>query len=107
LPTRPARLRIFFEDNLCAQHAYGRVGDAIVLVLSEPGSAKEERCGNRVLQAGSGVARPVLTFGRSVRSRISGWPRTTTRSIASVSSAKRARNSRQASITGNSTTPHG
>jgi hypothetical protein len=44
-------LRIFFEDNLCAQRAHGLVGDAIVLVLSEPGSAKEERCGYRVLQA--------------------------------------------------------
>jgi DNA polymerase-4 len=47
------RLRIFVEDNLCAQRAHSRVGDAIVLVLS-----------------------------------------------ASVSGAKRARNSRQASITG-------
>src|SRR5580693_3655083 len=42
------RAPIFFEDNPRAQRAHGRVGDAIVLVLREPGSAKEERCGDGV-----------------------------------------------------------
>jgi hypothetical protein len=59
--------RIFFEDNPCAQRPHGRVGDAIVFVLREPGSAKEERCCDGVLQADPCVApgldiRPVGTL---------------------------------------------
>jgi hypothetical protein len=45
------RGRVFLEDNLCAQRADRRIGDAIVLLLREPGGAKEQRCGDAVLQA--------------------------------------------------------
>jgi len=44
--------------------ARSRVGDAIILVLSAPGGAKEERGGDAVLQADLGVA-PALDI-RSV-----------------------------------------
>jgi hypothetical protein len=79
------RGRVFLEDDLRPQRANGRIGNTTVLVLRKPGGAKEERCGDAMLQTDFGVA-PVRDI-RSVRSRISGWPRTTTRSIASITGA--------------------
>ena len=50
------RHRVFLEGNLCAQRAHRRVDDAMILVLREPGGAKEQRYRDAVLQADPGVA---------------------------------------------------